>query len=246
MSSKVVLITGASGGIGQALCQVLSGAGFFVVGLDRVAGELSCDAFLLADLQQMCHDFDYCTEIVERVRLYCEEKELFGLVNNAAVQIVKATEALTVEDWHRTVDVNLIAPFILSKAFLPELEKACGTIVNMASIHAILTKPGFSCYATSKAALVGLTKSMAVDLGGKVRVNAVCPAATETPMLVSGFEGNEAAYQALSAMHPLGRIARVEEVAQVVLFLMSEQANFITGAVLNVDGGMSARLHDPV
>ena len=117
-------------------------------------------------------------------------------------------------------------------------------MVNVASIHANLTKPGFVAYATSKAALVGLTRSMAVDLGRRVRVNAVLPAATATPMLTAGL-GGAAELEALGAMHPLGRIARPEEIAAAVVYLASEAASFVTGTVLAVDGGVGARLHDP-
>jgi len=133
----------------------------------------------------------------------------------------------------------------LTQVLLPALERGRGSIVNVASVHANLTKPGFVAYATSKAALVGLTRSLAVDLGRRVRVNAVLPAATATPMLSAGLPG-AGAVDALGAGHPLGRIARPEEVAAAVVYLSSEGASFITGAVLAVDGGVGARLHDPV
>jgi NAD(P)-dependent dehydrogenase (short-subunit alcohol dehydrogenase family) len=141
--------------------------------------------------------------------------------------------------------VNLIAPFVLIRELLSCLSNANGSVVNINSIHGTLTKPGFVCYATSKAALGGLTKSTAVELGGQVRVNAINPAATATPMLVAGFEDKESALRELGRMHPIGRIAKPEEIAQAAVFLASEQASFITGACLNVDGGMAARLHDP-
>src|SRR5690606_23123305 len=98
----------------------------------------------------------------------------------------------------------------------------------------------------SKAALVGLTKVMAVELGGRVRVNAVCPAAVATPMLVAGFEGREESYRQLSEMHPAGRIGQPEEVARLALLLSNEGLGFMTGAVVSIDGAIGARLHDPV
>jgi NAD(P)-dependent dehydrogenase (short-subunit alcohol dehydrogenase family) len=101
-------------------------------------------------------------------------------------------------------------------------------------------------YATSKTALVGMTRALAVDLGGRVRVNAVCPAAIATPMLVAGFEGRDAAYQELAAMHPAGRIGQPDEVAKACLMLADPQLGFLTGACLGLDGGIGARLHDPV
>jgi NAD(P)-dependent dehydrogenase (short-subunit alcohol dehydrogenase family) len=130
--------------------------------------------------------------------------------------------------------------------FLADIERAKGSVVNIASIHAVATKPGFVCYATSKAALVGLTRSMAVDLGPRVRVNAINPAATATPMLLAGFEGKSKELDELAKKHPLERIAQPWEVAKTALFLASPDAAFITGTCLNIDGGIGGRLHDPV
>ena len=116
----------------------------------------------------------------------------------------------------------------------------------MSSVHATATKPGFIAYATSKTALVGLTRSLAVDLGPRVRVNCILPAATDTPMLRAGFEGNPQGLAELGAMHPIGRIATPEEVAHVAVFLASKDAAVITGAAFAIDGGIGGRLHDPV
>jgi NAD(P)-dependent dehydrogenase (short-subunit alcohol dehydrogenase family) len=134
----------------------------------------------------------------------------------------------------------------LTQKLFSLLEKARGSVVNISSIHAKLTKPEFSCYATSKAALLGLTKSMAVELGSKVRINAICPAAVSTPMLLAGFDGQSEAYEILSSMHPVGRIAEPSEVAKLALFLASKDAQFINGSSLELDGGIGSRLHDPV
>lgn len=244
--SKAVLITGANGGIGQALCQTFKETGYFVVASDKVSGSCVCDVFIQADVEVLCTDSQYREDILSKVRYYLPDEGLFGLINNAAIQILGKTEEIQVEQWHRTLDTNLVAPFLLIQGLLPELKKAGGSVVNIASVHATNTKPGFVCYATSKSALVGLTKAMAVDLGAVVRVNTICPAATATPMLLAGFEGKEAEFHQLSKMHPLERIGQPEEVAQVALFLVSPQASFITGASLSVDGGIGVRLHDPV
>lgn len=244
--SQAVLITGANGGIGQALCRTFKEAGYLVLASDRVTGSCVCDIFIQADLEILCSDNNYRENILHQVRTHLPKEGLFGLINNAAIQILGKTEEIQVENWHKTLDINLVAPFILIQGLLPELTQAKGSIVNIASVHAISTKPGFVCYATSKSALVGLTKAMAVDLGAAVRINAICPAATATPMLMAGFEGKEEEFRNLSQMHPLERIAEPEEIARVALFLLSPQASFITGASLNVDGGIGVRLHDPV
>jgi NAD(P)-dependent dehydrogenase (short-subunit alcohol dehydrogenase family) len=247
MMEKTALITGASGGIGRALCQIFKEAEYLVIGLDKIKENNEiCDVFIEADLQKMCLSKAYCLQILEQIQNYLSNKNFEVLVNNAAIQIVKPTKEITVDDWHQTLNVNLIAPFILTQGLLSELEKASGSVVNIASIHATLTKPKFICYATSKTALVGLTKSMAVELGSRVRVNAICPAAVATPMLVEGFKGKEELLAQLSGMHPVGRIAKPEEVAEAALFLTSSQAKFINGALLELDGGISSRLHDPI
>lgn len=244
---KVALITGSSGGIGLALCQTFKNADYLIIGLDKVKGnDKFIDRFIEADLRKMCSSEVYCSQILQQIRNYLSDKNLEVLVNNAAIQIVKPTEEITLDNWHQTLDINLVAPFILTQALLSELEKTCGSVVNIASIHANLTKPGFICYATSKAGLVGLTKSMAVELGLRVRVNAICPAAVATPMLVEGFKGKEELLDLLSSIHPVGRIAKPEEVAEAALFLASPQAKFINGASLELDGGINSRLYDPV
>lgn len=241
-----VVITGASGGIGQALCRLFKQEGYFVITSDCIEVEgLACDAFVYADLQKFCQITEYREQIIQTIRGYLRGKELHGLINNAAVQIIKSTDYLTVEDWHTTIDINLIAPFLITQMLLPELERASGSVVNVASIHAQLTKPGFVSYATSKAALVGLTKSMAVDLGPRVRINAICPAAVETPMLLAGFKGQSVALGELLAKHPLKRIGKTEEIADIMFFLTSAKSSFMTGEIIGISGGIAARLNDP-
>ena len=169
-----------------------------------------------------------------------------SLVNNAAIQIVKPIEAINPEDWKETLDTNLLAPFWLTQHFLPLLRAAKGCVVNIASIHAMVTKSEFTVYSTSKGALVSLTRTLAIELAPDVRVNAVIPAATDTPMLRAGFGENLEGLERLGSYHPLKHIAEPEEVAQIVLFLSGSQASFMTGSAVNVDGGIGACLHDPV
>lgn len=242
---KTALITGAAGGIGQALCLAFRRAGYRVIGTDLKQTVEDCDVFIPLDLTALLADEAAQREIVESFRAVLDINGLDVLVNNAAVQIKAPTEELSVHDWQRSLDTNVIAPFAMIQGLLPELKRARGSVVNIASIHAGKTKPGFAAYATSKAALVGMTRSLAVDLAGSVRVNCINPAATATPMLVEGFEGRDQALAELGRCHPLGRIADPDEVARVAVFLASADASFINGAALDVDGGIGARLHDP-
>ena len=126
------------------------------------------------------------------------------MINNAAVQRLDHVKNIKLEDWQESLNVNLTGPMLLSKLFLNRLETNHGCIINIGSIHQQLTKPEFVTYATTKSALIGLTKAMAVDLEGRVRVNAISPAAIETEMLKAGFElGNDAKLAFFEFVNPI-------------------------------------------
>ncbi|MEQ8821114.1 MAG: SDR family oxidoreductase [Sumerlaeia bacterium] len=240
------LVTGAAGGIGQAVCRVLTQKGYRVIGLDRHAADCAAEGFVVCDLRDVARGSESARLQIEAIREFCGGR-LDLLVNNAAIQIVKPADQLTAEDWDRTLAVNVTAPFLLAQAFLPEIEAAQGAIVNVGSIHANLTKPHFVAYATSKGALATMTKALAVELGPRgIRVNAILPAATETPMLVAGFADHPEQFRELSRMHPVGRIAQPEELGELIAFLGSPNCGFLTGSTIAIDGAIGARLHDPV
>lgn len=248
LSGRAAIITGAAGGIGLALCRAFGEAGYYVIGSDQVTQGESIDYYvhLPVDLNRFCADENARVATIAQIRDVLGARELGVLINNAALQIVKPVERLTGEDWSRTLNVNLVAPFLLTQAFLPELEIAKGCVINIGSIHAVLTKPEFTAYATSKSALSGLTRSLAAELGRRIRINTISPAAIATPMLLEGFKGKNMALAELESMHPVGRIGDPAEVAALALFLASDAARFINGAEIGLDGGMRARLHDPI
>lgn len=239
------LVTGANGGIGLALCRAFSKAGYFVIGTDRGDKACVCDAYIKLDLSLFVDSAEQRNRFVDSVRSLDKNAPLKTLVNNAAVQLIGGVAEIGTEDFDLTLDINLKAPFLLTQCLLPSLELNAGSVVNIGSIHAQCSKPGFVSYATSKSALLGLTQAMAVDLGNRIRLNIIQPAATETKMLLEGFAGKEEKYGELKAVHPLGRIASPDEIANIAVFLASEQASFMTGACINVDGGVGVRLHDP-
>jgi NAD(P)-dependent dehydrogenase (short-subunit alcohol dehydrogenase family) len=167
------------------------------------------------------------------------------LVNNAGVIYRNRTiDRLTEGEWDETFDVNVKGAFLMSRAALPALRAAHGTIVNVASYVALVGFAGAAAYAASKAALVNLTRSLALDHAGEgIRVNAVCPGSVDTDMIHAAWNALPdpvAAARAWAAKHPLGRIATVEDVAAAILFLASDDARFITGVALPVDGGITA------
>jgi NAD(P)-dependent dehydrogenase (short-subunit alcohol dehydrogenase family) len=244
---KNVVITGSAGGIGVALTEAFAAAGYRVIGIDLVdAKHSSVHHHVQADFERLVSDRPYRDEICAGIRAHFGTGGLAALVNNAATQRTGSFEALTTEDWQATLNVNLMAPMLLIREFLPELTRGRGSVINIASIHAKLTKPRFSAYATSKSALIGLTRALAVEFGGRIRVNAICPAAIATPMLEAGFAEDPEGLKRLKTYHPSGCIGVPDDVARAALYLAEAQGTFLTGATIALDGGIGARLHDPV
>lgn len=242
-NKKTVVITGVLGGIGKQLAQTFQENDYNVIGLDiRDADAPCCAKFFKFDLHRYCQDDAYKQEmeaIFDR-----EIPELFLLINNAAVQILSSVSDIKLADWNQTLNVNLTGPLLLSQFFLSRLTKSMGSIINIASIHHQLTKRQFVAYASSKSALIGLTKAMSVDLRGLVRVNSISPAAIDTQMLRDGFDNDEAKVQMLNELHPSQRIGKPQEVSQLALLLAEDKLGFINGANLNIDGGISNVLKD--
>jgi len=245
---RVAVVTGAAGGIGRAIVREFVQAGYEVVATDNAVRpvDLSCPLYIEADLARTVADEAYAADVFARILVFLDGAPLAALVNNAALQILGGADRLTRDDWRRTLDVNLLAPFVWTQALLPALERGPGGVVNISSIHARLTKKDFVAYATSKAALSGMTRALAVDLGGRVRVNAIEPSAIATDMLKAGFAGQPERYAALESCHPAGLIGRPDEVASLVRAVVESGASFLNGACLALDGGIGCVLHDPV
>jgi NAD(P)-dependent dehydrogenase (short-subunit alcohol dehydrogenase family) len=188
---------------------------------------------------RQCKDADlFQAACIEPIMVGLGKRQLVGLVNNAALQVLSPTGHIRLADWEDSLSVNLTAPFLLTQALLEPLEAGHGCVVNIGSVHARATKREFAAYATTKAALHGLTRALAVDLGPSVRVVCIAPAAIATPMLMEGFKGKEDAFGRLEECHPANRIGRPEEVARVVSFLLSQDSGFLTGSTLYLDGGV--------
>jgi gluconate 5-dehydrogenase len=242
-SKKTVLITGVLGGIGKQLAQTFSENDYNVIGLDITTADAPhCDKFFKFDLNQYCMDPAYKQEMDATFNR--EIPELFLLINNAAVQILSSVADIQLKDWNQTLNVNLTGPLLLSQFFLDRLTTSMGSIINIASIHHQLTKRKFVAYASSKSALIGLTKAMSVDLRGIVRVNSISPAAIDTQMLRDGFGNDEEKVKLLNELHPSQRIGKPQEVSQLALLLAEDKLGFINGANLNIDGGISNVLMD--
>jgi len=243
---SVVLITGASSGIGAATAIAFAEAGWDVMAAGRDEGRLEEVADVSERIVTWAGELSESGDCDELVSETIDEfGQLDCLVNNAGV-IVRADVADTSdEDWRYTMAINLDVPFYLSRAALPYLLRAEGSIVNIASDWGLSGGQRAAAYCASKGGIVLLTKAMAKDHAGDgLRVNAICPGDVETPMLVAEADAEgielESYLEQAAADSPNGRIATPEEVAELALFLAGDIASHINGTAIPIDGGGSA------
>lgn len=248
LAGQVALVSGAASGIGLAVARRLAEEGADVVGADVafVAGAPGWSDgpdHGAAPGSSVCCDVtdpSACAEAVSAVLRHHGRLDI--LANVAGIGMSRRTVDVPVEEWRRTIDVNLTGAFLLSRSALPALLESRGVIVNMASVAGLRATPYNAAYCASKGGLIMLTKSMAIELAQDgVRVNAVCPASVDTPFL-RNFRLPEGADMALlsRASSPMGRMVQPAEVAAAVAYLASDDAATVTGTTLVIDGGATA------
>jgi len=249
IKNKYAVITGSEGSIGQAISMKLINHGYSVIGLDIKDKHSAShtEKFIKVDLSKFANSPTISKNLIEEIKNLLDGNDLNLLINNAAVQITEKTEEISIESWNSTLSTNLSAPFFLTQKLLPFFSPTNGSVINISSIHARLTKPRFVSYATSKAAISGMTKAMAVDLGSKLRINAIEPAAIETSMLKESVTSKNVNdfISSLASFHPQNRIGSPNEIASLVYSLTNGDLRFVHGACISIDGGISNRLHDP-
>ncbi|MEX0653855.1 MAG: glucose 1-dehydrogenase [Phycisphaeraceae bacterium] len=244
---RTVAITGAVKGIGRATAEQFAQTGAQVALLDvDAAGEALAEQL---GERALFVDCDVSNEAaVERaVRRTVDH---FGgidvLVNNAGIQRYSSVTETSEQEWDRVMGVNLKGAFLCAKHAIPSmLERGGGVVINVSSVQAFLSQPRVAPYTTSKTALLGLTRSIAVDYAPTVRCVAVCPGTVDTPMLreaVKESSDPEAVLAECRQMHLLQRVAQPEEVAELIVFLASERAPFITGQAIRIDGGLGVSI----
>ncbi len=248
LEGKVVLLTGAAGGLGQAIAAQCLLAGARVALLDRDPALLAqCRQSLpAADAQVLAlacdvSDPDATREAVERTAGHWGA--IHALVNNAAVVTPGSKVAdLTLEQWRQALDVNLTGAWLMSRHAIPHMTRAGGGVVlNIASQLGSVAAPGRGAYGASKAGLIALARAIAVDHAADgIRALSLSPGAVLTSRLVARYGSAQAASAALAGKYPAGRLGTAEEIAQTTVFLISDSASFITGTDIRADGGYTA------
>ena len=243
LAGAVAIVTGAAGGVGRATVELLSERGARVVAEDvnPAVGELEDDqvATLPGDVAE--------PDTARRAVALAHERfgALHVLVNNAARFLLKPTVDTTDGDWDELLRVNVRGAFLHCREALPALsEHGDGRIINVASISGTIGLPGQTAYCSTKGAIVQLTRQLAVEHAPRVRVNAVAPGAIVTGFAdeaLAAAPDREARLAEIAAAHPLGRLARAEEIAEAIAFLASPRSSIITGAILMADGGFTAQ-----
>jgi NAD(P)-dependent dehydrogenase (short-subunit alcohol dehydrogenase family) len=244
LEGKTAFVTGGAMGIGAAVAELLAQCGANVVIVDRARAEAEALAQRLGgSTLAITADVASGEAVAAAVRTTVDRFGGIDIVsNNAGIQRYGTVETTTEAGWDEVMDVNLKSVYLVCHHAIEHLRARRGAVVNMASVQSFATQRGVAAYTTGKHALIGLTRSMALDFAADgVRVNAVAPGSVDTPMLRWAVEQDpdpERLMRTIHAMHPMGRIAQPSEIAEAVAFLASPRASFITGATLVVDGGL--------
>jgi NAD(P)-dependent dehydrogenase (short-subunit alcohol dehydrogenase family) len=254
LAGKVALITGAGRGIGRAIAVKMAqeSASVVIADIDSAAGQQTERELRDAGHQALFAQTDVTSEASVQAAIALAVQtfgKLHVLVNNAGLDLHYDASRMTVEEWEKAMAVNLRSAWLCSKYALPEMATSGGgAVINIASVHASQTMYNSFPYAVTKAGLLGMTRSLALDWGDKnIRVMAVSPGYVRTQRVIDDFNqtADPAAEEArVAKLHPIRRIGTPEDVGNLVAFLASDEAGFITGAEIIIDGGLTARFAD--
>jgi 3-oxoacyl-[acyl-carrier protein] reductase len=244
LSGKTALVTGGTRGIGRAIVEALAGAGAKVAftyrssadAAEALKTDLEGQGVEALAIQSDAADFDAAQDTVKQVLDAWGSLDV--LVNNAGVTRDNLLIRMSEDDWDAVIGTNLKSVFNTCKAaYRPLMKQRAGSVINISSVVGVMGNPGQANYAASKAGIIGFTKSLARELGGRgVRANVVAPGYVDTDMTEAL---GDAAKEAMTGIIPLKRTAQPEDIANAVLFLASDAASYVTGHVLHVDGGLA-------
>lgn len=238
---RLFVILGGTGGIGSAVARQLAADGASVALAARSRERLEDLAHELGDATTGVLDATSVADVEQFVRSVADARgRVDGIVNCVGSILLKAAHQTSEDEWRQTIAANLDSAFATVRAGAKVMARTGGSIVLMASSAATVGLPSHEAIAAAKAGVIGLARSAAATYAGKgIRVNAVAPGLVDTPM-AAGITGNEMMLRASTAMHPLGRIGRPEEVASLIVWLLSEQGSWVTGQVIGIDGGLGS------
>ena len=245
LTGKIALVTGASRGIGFAIAKILSENGAIVVITAKNSERIKQAEIKIPNSFAITCDIRKKNEVQNVVNQTIKKfGKLDILVNNAGIfPRIKQLHEIDEEEWNEVIDVNLTGQFRFTKEVIPYLQKTSGCIINISSDAGLKAYQGFNAdaYSASKAALIVLTKCWALEYAkDKIRVNCICPGVVDTDM-TKPFLKNQKDIDFMNNEHPLGRIGQPEEIGKAVLYFTSDDASWVTGAVLTVDGGESIK-----
>ncbi|MEZ4826759.1 MAG: SDR family oxidoreductase [Bacteroidia bacterium] len=249
---KTAVITGGGSGIGEATARAFAAEGGNVVVADINGPQAMAVAASISQAGGIAIAVKGdVTNISDAARIANVAVDSFGSIHflccSAGLQTYGTVETTDEETWDRTLGVNLKGMYLMAKYCIPQIRRqGGGAVVNITSVQAIQTQKNVSAYAASKAGVIALSKSMAMDYAREnIRVNCICPGSIDTPLLRFGAAQHGPLDEVLAAwgdQHPIGRIGKAEEIAKTVLFLFSDDAAFILGQAIVVDGGLTSRL----